>query len=518
MLGIVVNLPPVLVEYLQTTSIEAMAAQALLVVGWIPIFGVLVWGMAHVWLDFKQEKFAAALHWVLLEVRVPQTAIQTPKGMDVFFTNLAGAKSSITWKERWLLGKFHAVFSFEIASNSGQVQFFIRCQDKYRDLVEADLYAQYPEAQITEAEDYTEAIPKQYPNDEWEVFGAEFVLKNPSYFPIRTYVDFEHQGEKEGRFKDPLLSIIEIMGKMRAGENYWLQIVIQPPDEQDWAKEGIKFAAKVMGKEEKKKPKGIAEQLMEMAASFPQEAMKQVTGVEFGGGHSEEKKADDFKMFKLTPAEKLQIEAVTEKASKIGWRTVVRIVYSAKKNKFRKGMLASAGKGIMQAYSNSVINSFAAHGPSIPKDDYFWMEWSYAGKQAKLAKRYAARSIGAGATPYILNSEELATLWHFPAADARTPVLSAMGARRAEAPSGLYYADDADGDGIPDWKQRHGKTHADSELAQASSESQLPKPSAPTSSPGDMPVPGRPAPLPPGLDLSDEPMPSDEAAPGNLPV
>jgi hypothetical protein len=517
MLGIVVNLPPVVAEYLQTTTIETMAAQALLLVGWVPIFGVLVWGMAHVWLDFKQEKFAASLHWILLEVRVPQTAIQTPKGMDVFFSNLAGVKSGITWREHWLLGKFNAPFSFEIASNGGRVGFYIRCVDKYRDLVEADLYAQYPEAQITEVEDYAASIPVQYPDPEWEVFGAEFVLKNPSFFPIRTYEDFEHQGEKEGRFKDPLLSVIELMGKIRAGENYWVQIMIQTPDDQGWTKDGIKFAAKVMGKEEKKQ-KSMSEQLLETAVSFPQEVITQISGIG-GGGATAEKKADDFKMFKLTPAEKLQIDAVTDKISKIGWNAKIRVLYSAKKNKFRKGLLASAGKGIFQPFGNAVTNQFAAHGPSVPKDDYFWMEWTYAGKQTKLAKRYVSRNFGAGSTPFILNSEELATLWHFPAADARTPVLAAMGARRAEAPSDLYYADDADGDGIPDWKQRYGKAYANSETESATEEvSSLPKPSAPTFTPGEVPVPGRPAPLPPGLDLSDEPMPTDQAAPGNLPL
>ena len=152
MLGIILNLPPAVEQYIVTTSVEVMAAHALLAVGWVPIFGVLVWGMAHVWLDFKQEKYAAALDYILVDVRVPQTAIQTPKGMDIFFTNLAGSRSSITWRERWLLGKEQPVWSFEIVSNGGQVQFLVRMIDKYRDLFEADLYAQYPEAQITEVD------------------------------------------------------------------------------------------------------------------------------------------------------------------------------------------------------------------------------------------------------------------------------------------------------------------------------------------------------------------------------
>ena len=516
MLGIVLNLPPAVEQYIAITPIESMAAHALLVFGWFPIFAVLVWGMAHVWLDFKQEKYAAALHYVLLDIRVPQTAIQTPKGMDIFFTNLAGSRSSITWREKWLLGKEQPVWSFEIVSNGGQVQFMVRGIDKYRDLLEADIYAQYPEAQITEVEDYVGTIPHNYPDDEWEAFGAEFILKNPQYLPIRTYVDFEHQGEKEGRFKDPLLPIIEIMGKMHPGENFWLQILIQQPDDQNWTKEGAKFAATVMGKEEKH-TKTMLQEFGSVAASLPADVLGQLTGIGAPPAHPE-KKADDFRVFKLTPAEKLQIDATTEKIAKLGWRTKIRVVYSAKKNKFRKGMMAAAMKGMMHSYTNSIVNQFGMHNPSIPKDDYFWMEWQYAGKQTKLTRRFAHRSFGAGANIYILNTEELATLWHFPAADARTPVLAAMGARRAEAPAGLYFAEDADGDGIPDWKQQHGKGVQEAEGQSVTPEVQLPSPAAPTGATGEMPVPGRPAPLPPGLDLSDEPIDPTSSAPGNLPV
>ena len=220
----------------------------------------------------------------------------------------------------------------------------------------------------------------------------------------------------------------------------------------------------------------------------------------------------------MTPGEKNQLDDVTDKISKIGWSTKIRVLYSAKRNKFRKGMMAAAIKGMMHSYTDSNSNQFGMHNASIPKDDYFWMEWSYAAKQTRLTRRYAARSFGAGANLFILNTEELATLWHFPGADARTPVLSALGARRAEAPAGLYFAEDADGDGIPDWKQKHGRLNEPSQAELAAAQVQLPSPHAPTGGVGEMPLPGRPAPLPPGLDLSDEPLDPRGIPPGNLPV
>lgn len=454
MLGIILNLPPAVTGYLSVTPPEVMAAQALLVFGWIPVFGVIVWGMTHVWVDYKQEQYDHHQKFVLLEVKVPQNVIQTPMGMDNFFANLAGTRSSITWKEHWLQGKEQAVFSFEIASHEGSIHFYIRCTEKVQDLVEADLYAQYPEAQITLVEDYVNNIPHKYPDEQWETFGAEFVLSRPQYFPIRTYESFEHQGEKEGRFKDPMFSILELMGKMRAGENFWIQILLRMPDNQDWTKEGLEFVSKTMGNEKKHK-KTMMQEFGDMVSGMPLEAAKQLFGAGSGAG-AEKHAKDDFRMFKITPGEKTQIEGVTDKISKIGWQSKIRVMYSAKKTTFRKGMMAAGMKGMMIPYASSVLNQFGMHNASIPKDDYFWMEWQYAGKQTKLSKRYAKRALGAGATLYMLNSEELATLWHFPAADARTPALTSLGSRRAEAPGGLPMAPLGDNDMV-DWKKTHGQ-------------------------------------------------------------
>lgn len=42
-----------------------------------------------------------------------------------------------------------------------------------------------------------------------------------------------------------------------------------------------------------------------------------------------------------------------------------------------------------------------------------------------------------GASPFVLNLEELATLWHFPLADVRTPLLQKTQIKQTEPPAGL---------------------------------------------------------------------------------
>lgn len=496
MIGIALNLPPGAIHYLNVTPFPEIMSQMLLLVGWIPIFGVIIWGLTHVWQDHKQGQFAAAIKWELLEVNVPQDAIQTPKGLENLFLNLSGVKSGITWRELWLKGKVQASFSFEIVSNEGKVQFLIRTIDKYRDLVEAAIYAQYPEAQILEIPDYVNVLPKEYPNEEYDVFGSEMILSNAPYFPIRTYVDFEHQGEKDMRFKDPLLPIFELMGKMKAQEHFWIQIIIRPPDNTDWMKEGVKYLNAMMGKEEKHKVSTFS-MVTENLLWLPKGIVKQA----FGGGGADahaEKKLDDFRMFRMTPHERLMSDAVAEKISKVGWKTKIRWLYAGPKKNFRKGLMASSAKGMFATFNHQYLNGLGLSSVT-PKDDYFWQAWSMPAKQMNLVSRYKRRSGGEGAPWQMLNTEELATLFHFPAADARTPVLTQAGARRAEAPDALQFAPSG-ASSLPNWKQSVESAKEDARVANLPEhELVLPTPLAPHAQ-----------------QLHDIPLPDD--APPNLPV
>lgn len=523
------NIGEAIINFLSQPVYE-IAARSLIVIVPIVIFGFLVFAMAEVWLYWKQGEYGSKLKWNTLAVSVPQDAVNTPKGMENFFNNLAGSKSAITWKEKWFNGKFQAYFSFEIVSDGGRVTFYIRCINKYRDLVEAALYAQYPEAQILEVEDYAKNLPMDYPNDEYDLFGSEMVLRKPDFYPIKTYESFEHQGEKDLRFKDPLLPMLEAMGKMRPGETYMIQIIIMQPNEQDWRKAGEKFIMDSYGKEEETKS-GVMKKSM---GWMPEEILNQVTGA----ATAEEKRDNSFAMFKITPQEKDLIDAINKKISKLGWKVKIRFVYIAKKELFRKGTIAAMTKGIFHQYGYLGWNRFGIFGPTTTKDDYPWQEWAMPGRQRALISNYVNRGLTTGSTPGYLNSEELATIFHFPAADARTPVLTTMGARRAEAPVELEFAEIGAPD-LPNLDRTQSDVDGESVAEDLSSPLAVPKLTSPTGVPKTadqafdkkpdsnkethealkigLPVAGMPAPLPPGLDVADSPI-KDDNLPNNLPL
>ncbi len=527
-----------------------LAGHAVLVIGSIAVTWVLLWGFKEVWVYYKQGKYWMALKWYVFEVNVPQDAVQTPMGMVNFFTNIAGSKSAITWKEGFLNGKFQAYFCLEIVSNSGEIKIYVRVQQKYIDLFQASLYAQYPEASIIEVEDYVDMIPTDYPNEEYDLFGSEIVLRKPDYLPIKTFDLFEHQGEKDLRFKDPMLGLFESLGKMRTGEHYWMQILIMQPDEQDWRKDGIKFMNELYGKTEKKKKGWFSESFGWLITG----AIEQTVGMVIGGGE-EEAGPDDFRMFKITPEERDQIDAVQRKVAGLGWATTIRFVYWAKKDVFRKGTIASMTKGYFHQFAHLSWNKMGIHRESTTKDDYFWQRWQMPMKQKRIAGRYQSRSFSSGSTPFILNCEELATLFHFPPADARTPVLSQITSRLAEAPQELTFAGE-DVPTLPNFDAPPGAEVEKAAVRQAKvGPLATPSPTAPTGQPrgtdsaplhptlgvvrdapplreaaqpssvqspsvatGErMPQVGMPAPLPPGLDLADEPIESANS-PENLPT
>lgn len=413
--------------------VEVLLYQLTLLFGWIGTAAVLFWGFAQMWQNHRQGIFASSLQHVLLAINVPATTEQTPKAVETLFANLIGCQSNFLWKDKWLVGKLQPTFGFEIASSEGYVQFYVWTQTKFRDIIEAGIYAHYPEAEISEVEDYASLAPSRFPDENYDGWGMEMALKKDEHLPIRTFMDFEDK--LAGELRDPLGQILEQFAKMRPGEHFWLQVLLSPQGN-DWQKAGMKHINKMFGKEEAHKPGMIASGLHALL-SIPDALLHEALGVSFLGGHEEHKEEDQWKAFKITPIEKEQGEGVLRKIGKVGFPCKIRLLYLARKEAFNKGARAPMIKGLLQPYAHLNMNGFAGYGPSIPKDDYFWQKWSYAAKQGRLFRSYRKRSFSIGGTPRVLNAEELATLWHFPAIGIKAPFIQKAEARRGEPPVGL---------------------------------------------------------------------------------
>jgi len=427
-----------LTAFFTEQPIDDVVIKLLLYFGWIPVFAVLFRGLAEIYKDQKQTEWVGKQPQVLLAIDIPREGEQSPKAVENIFAACMGAKSSPNFKEAWFQGKMPRPLSFELVSVDGYIQFYVRINTRHRDLIESAIYAQYPDAEIREAEDYVETVPKEYPDEDFDMHGYEFVLEKPSYLPIRTWLSYEHSLSQE--LKDPLGVLLEGLSKLQTGEQIWIQIIIEPIS-QSWKKQGDKFINDTFGIKEEVKDHP-AEKVANTVLSVPKAILQEVVGSEEGASDSGMMPEDMWKAFKVTEMERDVVKQVVQKIAKVGFNTKIRYIYVGRREVFKKGMRNDMVKAYFRQFHHLNLNRFGTDGNVVPKDDYFWQHWTYARRQNNLMSAYRARHWIKGASPSILNTEELATIWHFPAREIKAPMLQKTVSRRAEPPSQLEFATD----------------------------------------------------------------------------
>jgi hypothetical protein len=250
-MNITINLTPFANFFTQPADI--VMTQLLFYFGWIPIAIVFLWGSFELWIYYRQGQWAAKnAKFTILAIDVPRGNEQSPKAVENLFAYLSGAQNSSNLIEKYWEGKFQLSFSFEIISTGGYTQFLIRSPIIFRDLVESAVYAQYPDAEITEVDDYADAFKNvRFPNDKYDIMGAEFILSQPNAYPIKTYEEFEHMmGEPETHFKDPMAALMDLCSSLRPNENLWYQMILVPIGF-DWVDKLDMEVAKILGEKPK---------------------------------------------------------------------------------------------------------------------------------------------------------------------------------------------------------------------------------------------------------------------------
>jgi len=433
-----INIDPAFFDQFLTMTGPEVFLYFLLRGGFIPILIVLLWGAYKVILYRRQIKNIMAHEYILLAIDVPKDTVQSPKAVEHIFALLAGAHSSPARREKYWFGTVQPWFSLEIASIEGYVQFFIRTPAKFRDLVEASIYAQYPDAEITEVEDYTYLVPvKRFPDPEWDMWSCDFIHVKDQAYPIRTYPEFEHGLTQE--FKDPLSSILENLTLFGPGEHFWIQLMIVPIGQVGWKKASDKLVGKLIGAEVKTKETAI-----DKVIGAPMKALEAVGGEVFGAGEPPKKDTkSEFptKMLSLSPGEVDAVKAIQRKSSKIGYQTKLRAVYVAKKQVFKKPRAVNPFIGAVKQFNTVNLNALK---PELSKTGIsggivLFKKRRLDKRRNVLMQAYRDRDPTVPMGPGVWNTEELASLWHFPTIDIKTPLVKKTEAKKAEPPMSLPY-------------------------------------------------------------------------------
>lgn len=404
---------------------------------WFIIFPpILFYVFKFVWLQHVWGHFGSKIKWVMLEIIPPRDIEKSPLPMESIFAGFAGVIKTPTTAEEWVNGEFPTSFSLEIASSEGQVHFYIRTQAGFRNLVEAQFYAHYPDIEIIEVPDYVHSIPKTIPNKDWELWGADLVLVKDDLYPIKTYKYFEES--ITGKMVDPLASVVETMGKAGPGQHLWIQLITTPIKE-SWAKDfGQPIVDKFLGKVKEEKM-GV---IMRFLADIKDVFMNIGNGllgkeIVFAAGGKEEKKEEAPVEFRLTPGQKEVLKALESQMGKQQYKMRIRYVYAARREVFSKPFGVSAFIGSLKQFADQNMNSFKPEDGSKTDAKYIFVEPRLRFRQRRIFRRYVTRDTDPQKTRFIMSSEELATVFHIPDMSVMAPSVQRVSAKRGAAPSNL---------------------------------------------------------------------------------
>lgn len=397
--------------------------------------------LKHLWVNYLIVKYIRGLKWIILEVKFPRDVIKTPKAMEQFFAGIHAAEKARKFKEKYIKGELPPWFSIEMLGHGGEIHFYIRTEAKYRNLVESHLYAQYPQAEIIDAEDYIDSIPPGTPTKDFDAWGTELILTKEDAYPIRTYPVFFEEKEAEER-TDPIAGLFEFLSSLDPKESIAIHILISPISpvtDKQWIKDGEKLVGKIIGKEVKESKKGLM--IVEEARSWL-EALGQGIARFFslGGDESagEEKRVEKIIPF-LTPGQKEVVLAVERNIGKIGFKTMIRFMYWAPKDLFTKEKPIVAA-GFFRQFNTQNLNGFKINKKSTPGRGKIFKKKREPGQRRFFVGIFKKRFFPfhkLKTRGYVFNIEELATIFHLPGKFVEAERLSKIEAKKGGPPSEL---------------------------------------------------------------------------------
>ncbi|MBI4193209.1 MAG: hypothetical protein HY536_01115 [Candidatus Colwellbacteria bacterium] len=414
-------------------EIGALFVRLLTLVGWIGALAVLFVLVKGWRLRTKKRAAVKKIEWKHLELRMPKDNARSPKAMEQVFAGLhaiyAGEKALV---QEW--------FSFEMLGLQSGIRFFIRTPKPHRNLVEAALFAQYPDIEIGEAPDYVKRFGAKWGDDENEAYdlaGFDLALARDPHFPIRTYPSFMESRRVEEEHVDPIGIFAEAMSNLKADEQVWIQLLARPTGDA-WKRKGEEAILKFYGRkpEEKKEEKSGVRVVYDELFSLIKNIFRALA---FQSPVWPEEKKDEKPAARvdITEAERDLAKAIHGKISKLGFECALRCLYLDTKGVEFTRSNVTAIAGAFKQFDSPTHNSFKPiSSTAIPSGAKWFQERKIHEKKEELFGKYAGRGfpdLDTGMKRPVLNTEELATLFHPPVAE----VASSSGLRAVELKKGM---------------------------------------------------------------------------------
>lgn len=380
-----------------------------------------------IWIDYVRAKNFFKTKYSVFEIKLPKETMKSPKAMELFLHALHNTSDG-GWIKQFWNGETRPWYSLELVSVEGKVKFMIWGESGRKVGLMSALYAQFPGIEVHEVEDYTKGV--NYDGKTMKVWAAEFKFtsKNPAY-PIKTYVDYGLDKDPKEEFKvDPLVPGLEFLGSVGANQQVWIQLIIRAhKDEQSLPGHLFK----------------TTDAWKDAAEKEINEIMKRDPKTKIAG--TKDKESGRITPPTLSDAEKMKVEALSRSITKLPFDVGIRCLYIAKKESFDTPFGIGGLISFFKAFNTENLNGFKPNGDhwtpwlDAPWKDFRDIRRDRFSNEAFLA--YKMRSYFYtpfnGNPPLVLNSEELATVYHFPGSVALTPSLERVASKKAGAPPNL---------------------------------------------------------------------------------
>lgn len=389
----------------------------------------------RLWFEYVSGLFVSGIQWQLLELQIPQQVLKTPLAMETIISNSMYHKSNKGLWDKYWMGAVPLYFSLEIVSLEGNIHFYINTPSRVASLIKSQVYAQYPQAKVLEVDDYVYSVPRINKKTGWSMWGCEWKLEHSDALPLRTYVDYglDKTVEDPSIQVDPIISLIEFMSTLGPGEHIWTQLI-------------IKWSEKEFGSGLDKR--NFLAESQEVLNELVKPYSKITVDVDSGNQTAE-----------VRPPSFLddKIKGIVNKQHKLAFDCGLRTIYVAKNEVFDQ-QKKKALRTIYRQYESPSFNSLSrinGTGFNSPWQDPF--EITLDVRKNRMLDFYRQRTFFNPPWQYgfkypfpinlliytdppetfVLNTEEIATLFHFPATISSTPSLKRVETRSSKAPTNL---------------------------------------------------------------------------------
>ncbi|MDO4526721.1 MAG: TraM recognition domain-containing protein [Candidatus Saccharibacteria bacterium] len=272
-----------------------------------------------------------------------------------------------------LYGQRH--FSFEIIAKDGFIRYYAIVPAVLTETVRQAIQSAYPTARIEEKREENIFSPRGNVDN---IAGAELTLNKSSYLPIATYEDIK---------RDASMAILNALGSVKQDEGATVQILFRPAHK-NWSENAKKHI------EDMQKGKTTTKTVGAGIGTFVLDVMKAPWEVP--------EEHEKHEVTETTNIKQDEITAIANKMRYPAFETLIRVVASSDTKPRSDAILG----GILSAFSqfnSPEFNGFKVNNFKDPK---------------KLAVDYTFRFFPMKISSNVLNSVELASIFHLPEQDA----------------------------------------------------------------------------------------------------